>query len=133
MARKRDESRVADAARLYAAGKTIRAVAAEMAVNERTIRRWLAGQARGPGRVPAIPPAARDERRAASAAARSAALAAVPAGCRAGGASPATRRLLAAGLRAAGCTLAEIGDVLGVSREMARQDLLPAGRARARR
>ena len=50
MPRTRDDSRAAEAARLYASGQTTREIAAEMGVDPRTVARW-AGDAirrRGP-------------------------------------------------------------------------------------
>jgi DNA-binding transcriptional regulator YiaG len=48
--RTRDEALVAEARRLYGQGLTTYATAARLAVNPRTVQRWLAGATRPPGR-----------------------------------------------------------------------------------
>lgn len=49
MPRKLDDSRVAEAARMYAAGNDTRAIAEIMHIDARTVQRWLGDQVRRPG------------------------------------------------------------------------------------
>jgi transposase-like protein len=63
MARKRDESRVADAARLAASGKTQAEVAAEVGVTTRQLRRWGIEWPIGRPQVPQGQASARTARR----------------------------------------------------------------------
>jgi len=54
--RTRDEARIAAAARLYLSGMTRQQVARQMAVNDSTVSRWLAGviRPRGPRKRPDV-------------------------------------------------------------------------------
>jgi hypothetical protein len=60
MARKADESRRAEARRLYAAGTSSAEIAVQLVTDRRTVQRWCEGLVRGPG--PRPNPAVSNER-----------------------------------------------------------------------